>query len=691
MKKFFILSTIIFLILVNVVYAQITIDKCPDKCENSTLYKYGYYNEKTGTCEYKEVVRCEYGCRDTELTLSKEPECKELPPDTYEAQEEIYRMIKEIYNELNNKILDVKNKVDVINNLSSKINYIIELPKIDVFGTEYQVGDNGTVFIKLYQNKTPINNASCLLDIYYPDKTFFRCSTPMYYLDDGIYYYDFIIPNETGIYILSVSCNWITQVGDEENADNYSIINGTLLGGTLTDTYTSDNTRQDFKEVNDKLLVYYNFTNFTVNETIFELDIHLEYQWKYKSGAWHPSVENLYLEIYNYSNSSWYRIPQPITGSTSDIMWDYAIVNGVNGNFSDFVVNNGTIMIRFIDNTTDGNDDNLEIDHLKIIEKFKVDEILDNIRGGGELHVTNYVYEIKGKMDLINQTIMNKLYSIQDDLSEIYNLTYDINETVHNLTILDEIYNLTYNINETIHNLSVNLTNITNLIEDVNSTIMNKLFILQDELENVSNKLIELYNLTSKHNETVMNKLYSLQNDISDLGTLINNVNVTIMNKLYLIQDEIASVNDTVNLTNQSIMNKLYLIQDDLQDIYDLLFNVSNITINITGDLSLVAEDVWEMFLARGTPPLAPSTEYYCKDNNTLVKNITYEFCEGTKCKVYQKLEEIPCRFGCVENLTEHGAGCLPTKRSRTIQFMILLGVTTIVIGIIYYIFRTPY
>jgi len=373
--------------------------------------------------------------------------------------------------------------------------------KINVFGTEYQVNDNATVFIKLYQNETPINNASCLLDIYYPDKTFFKYDTPMYYLEgsDGIYYYDFIAPNKTGIYIISVYCNWITQVGEEENANSYSIINGSLFGGSLTNTYISDNLKQTFVEVNDRLLVYYNFTNFTISETIFELDIHLEYQLEYRGS---PSIENLYLEIYNYSSSSWYRIPQPIIGATSDSMWDYAIINNFNGNILDFV-NNDTIMIRFIDNTIDGNDDILRIDHLSIIEKFKIGDIISSVSSCGELHITNYVYEIKSKMDL-------------------------------------------------------------------------------------------------------------------------------------------------------------------------------------------VAEDVWEMFLARGTPPLAPSTEYYCKDNNTLVKNITYEFCEGTKCKVYQKLEEIPCRFGCVENLTEHGAGCLPTKRSRTMQFMILLGVTTVVIGIIYYIFRTP-
>ena len=42
--------------------------------------------------------------------------------------------------------------------------------KLSFFGTEYLVGDNGTVWLQLLRNYQPINNASCYVDIYSPSK-----------------------------------------------------------------------------------------------------------------------------------------------------------------------------------------------------------------------------------------------------------------------------------------------------------------------------------------------------------------------------------------------------------------------------------------------------------------------------------------------------------------------------------------
>lgn len=65
-----------------------------------------------------------------------------------------------------------------------------------------------------------------------------------------------------------------------------------------------------------------------------------------------------------------------------------------------------------------------------------------------------------------------------------------------------------------------------------------------------------------------------------------------------------------------------------------------------------IANNVWTLFFKRGTPPLAPSTDYYCDINNTdiLHKNITYEFIDDKgKIDYFSKVEDETCGFGCIE------------------------------------------
>lgn len=98
--------------------------------------------------------------------------------------------------------------------ISETYNYakdIFDTVKYDirVFGTEYDIGENGTIFLQLIGvNNKPINNATCMLTLFYPNKTIFLNYTLMNYLSesDGIYFYDLTIPEQQGIYMLSVVC-----------------------------------------------------------------------------------------------------------------------------------------------------------------------------------------------------------------------------------------------------------------------------------------------------------------------------------------------------------------------------------------------------------------------------------------------------------------------------------------------------
>lgn len=88
--------------------------------------------------------------------------------------------------------------------------------EVNVQGTDYFIGEYGTVFLQLRDdNGEAVNDGLCLLDVYYPvgvnaSHPIWITNAPMFYLPDssGIYYYDINVPNVTGIYMLDASCSY---------------------------------------------------------------------------------------------------------------------------------------------------------------------------------------------------------------------------------------------------------------------------------------------------------------------------------------------------------------------------------------------------------------------------------------------------------------------------------------------------
>ncbi len=107
-------------------------------------------------------------------------------------------------------ISDIREK---INEIRSNVRKIINKTryadvKIHFFGTDYVAGEKGTIWLQLLRNYQPINNATCHVTAYYPNKTKLLDNVLMNYLDgsDGLYYYDLTVPEQTGVYMLSASC-----------------------------------------------------------------------------------------------------------------------------------------------------------------------------------------------------------------------------------------------------------------------------------------------------------------------------------------------------------------------------------------------------------------------------------------------------------------------------------------------------
>jgi hypothetical protein len=90
---------------------------------------------------------------------------------------------------------------------------------VEVSGTEYQVGDTATTFLQLKDDQgLPVNNGACYLDVYYPTSynathTKWLDNVPMIFKGGGMYYYDVVVPNYTGVYMTAATCyyayNWV--------------------------------------------------------------------------------------------------------------------------------------------------------------------------------------------------------------------------------------------------------------------------------------------------------------------------------------------------------------------------------------------------------------------------------------------------------------------------------------------------
>lgn len=98
-------------------------------------------------------------------------------------------------------------------------------PKGDVavMGTEYRAGENGTMFLQLLDsNKNAVNDGFCELTAYYPDKSKYMDRTPMTFLENGLYYKDFIAPSSVGVYMINAYCYYSDVRYTFDTPDNVS-------------------------------------------------------------------------------------------------------------------------------------------------------------------------------------------------------------------------------------------------------------------------------------------------------------------------------------------------------------------------------------------------------------------------------------------------------------------------------------
>jgi len=105
-------------------------------------------------------------------------------------------------------IKSIDTKIDTMKKEMSYMKSIISVPSMDVHGTEYQKGDDAKAFLQLLDDERQIiSNATCYTTIYYPNTSVFKDEVMMSYLDNGLYFYDLVIPDQEGVYMISAACS----------------------------------------------------------------------------------------------------------------------------------------------------------------------------------------------------------------------------------------------------------------------------------------------------------------------------------------------------------------------------------------------------------------------------------------------------------------------------------------------------
>lgn len=131
---------------------------------------------------------------------------------------------------------DLNRKIDTI--MTSKA---ISMPQLSMHGTEYVTGENGKAFLQLTADGSPVENASCMLTVFYPNATLFLKDAAMIFLpnSNGIYYYPQIIPQENGLYMLSARCYYSSNNYAFNNPDHFpniiALANVTVISAASTE------------------------------------------------------------------------------------------------------------------------------------------------------------------------------------------------------------------------------------------------------------------------------------------------------------------------------------------------------------------------------------------------------------------------------------------------------------------------
>ena len=300
----------------------------------------------------------------------------------------------------------------------AELTYVNEMDKISIFGTEYTDFDtDGKLWIQLldaYQN--PISNAICFATVYKPNNTKLYDKVVMNYLDNGIYYFDFVVPSDYGVYPLIANCYY--GYGYTDKNSHYFKANNTYTG-YLNYTYEEDGLELVFYEnttSTQNIDVIFEFTNLTgLNTTDLVLDAVIK--WVKKKG----DANGDFINFYYFNGTDWVLLPNRA---------DYSNNKQTITNEIPFI--NNTIMIKINDTIGDGVVTNLQIDKIAIKSYSLVSQGFREVKGSSEIHKQK-IFGVKNAENIIDLLLANADV-LKERFKSNHNVCIDDKTLLHNIT-----------------------------------------------------------------------------------------------------------------------------------------------------------------------------------------------------------------------------------------------------------------
>lgn len=332
---------------------------------------------------------------------------------------------------------------------------------INIFGTEYSGGENGTVFLQLIDsNSVPVNNGSCQLTIYNPDinKTKLYENINMDFKEDGIYYQDLSIPINKGVYMIKVFCYYNNSGIKIEKPSVDIIYDGSLLVGSSASPISVQYTDCLFVKTTGSTYHEFRFNDsFIENINLSDIkSINLNWIGQHDKG-------DSYLQAWNYSSSSWVSIGSLFSKTSLGNCWENQGISRAITNGYDNFINGNEIRFRIYAFSGTGKiwTDDASIDFQTL------GSYISDIKGSGEIHVGSVG---AGNLTLIAEEVWDYNGTINNNIiSQFVNQIWNYTGTIVN-DILDafseNIWTHTPSRNLTDFNFTVN-TNETEIAEEV--------------------------------------------------------------------------------------------------------------------------------------------------------------------------------------------------------------------------------
>jgi len=258
---------------------------------------------------------------------------------------------------------------------------------MNVGSTDYLYNDSGKLFIQLSTDGLPEKNATCFGYSWFPNSSVFFSGEFMAHLDQGIYFHDFIVPNTSGVYPVSVTCTFQT-IESKYLPESISIGSGDKTSGDFTELYAIDGNSLVITETVGSSRVFSFNTTFVDVQSDNEITLMvLDIFWSRLRNGNDVLGDYVNFWIYNYVQGNF---TQFYTGEdyTPGFIRRQLEISGIN--FSQYI-QNSSVIIKINDTiiaSLDNKDTIFKADYMELdVLVDVVNATVDNIRGSGEFNV----------------------------------------------------------------------------------------------------------------------------------------------------------------------------------------------------------------------------------------------------------------------------------------------------------------